>query len=184
MKLLVTVMTAIASIIFLSGCSQDSASVTDANLSSANSQIQALEAKVSALEEKISMLDLLNTIEVVAFLTPGDGGYAIAKSDIGYLTVSLEDIQPYANGSKVMLKFGNTTSAIINGLNVKLEWGSVGEDGAPLNEKAKSRVVKFNETMRAGAWTPANVVLEGVPPAELGFVRVREIGHSGIRLSK
>ena len=145
MKQLINVATTIALIVFLSGCGQSSTSETDVNLTNANKQIQELQQKVSALETKVSMLDLLSNIDGVAFLTPGDQGYSVVKSDIGYLTVALEDIKPYANGSRVMLKFGNATSATIDGLNAQLEWGSVGEDGVPINEKAKTRAVKFNE---------------------------------------
>jgi hypothetical protein len=119
----------------------------------------------------------------VALLTPGEKGYAAVKFDLGYLTLSLDDIQPYASGSRVKLRFGNLTSATVNGLKAKLEWGSVDGKGIPNNAEAKSREVTFEESLRSGSWTWVTVVLEGVPPTEFGFLRVKEVGHRGIALS-
>ena len=93
-------------------------------------------------------------------------------------------MQPYANGSKVALQFGNLTSATINGAKAKIEWGSVDEKGSPKNEGARSREVTFEKSLSAAAWTTVPIVLEGVPPSELGFVRVREVSHRGISLSR
>lgn len=183
-KLYIKLPIAIVAALILHGCGQGTSAETESKPTGGTDEAQALQEKVNGLQQKIEMMDLLRNIERVAFLKPGDEGYSVIRSDIGLLTVALEDINPYANGSKVTLSFGNTTAATINGLNAKIDWGSVGDDGTPINEKAKSREVKFNETLRSGAWTRANVVLEGIPPTELGFIRLREVGHSGIKLSK
>jgi len=156
-----------------------------------SSKVPALESKVASLEKEIA--DLKQTIELnqmlsgfdkVAYLTPGSDGYSLVKSDLGVLTVSISNIAPYANGSKVTLKFGNLSAATIDGLKAKLEWGSVDKDGTPNNENAKSRDVSFNEPLMSGSWTNSNVVLEGVPPQELGFVRLRDVGHRGVKLRR
>lgn len=170
--------------LLVSGCGQSSSPETERQLSDAVEKIQTLQQKVDALEVDIGILKLVRNAEGIAYLTPGDEGYSVIRSDIGHLTVALQDIKPYANGSKVTLRLGNATAATINGINAKLEWGSVDGNGGALNETAKSRDVKFAETLNAGSWTSVNVVLDGVPPAELGFVRVRDVGHSAIRLSK
>src|SRR6267143_1556607 len=88
--------------------------------------------------------------------------------------------QAYANGSRVTLKFGNLMSATINGAKAKLEWGSVDEKGRPKTGTERSREVTFNESLRAGAWTNVSIVLDAVPPTALGFVRVKEMSHTGI----
>ena len=148
-----------------------------------------MEAKVAALEKELEQLQfqvrLQNQVkdwDQVAYLTPGSDGYAAVKMDLGYLTVNLANIAAYANGSKVSLTFGNLTSATIDGLKAKIEWGSVDEKGLPKNEEAKSREIKLTESLYSSAWNKADVVLEGIPPTALGFVRVREITHQGIRL--
>ncbi|MWV55308.1 DUF3251 domain-containing protein [Chlorobium phaeovibrioides] len=159
-----------------------------------SSKVKTLETKVASLEKELA--DLKQTIELnqfnqmlsgfdkVAYLTPGSDGYSLVKSDLGVLTVSIANIAPYANGSKVTLQFGNLSAATIDGLKAKLEWGAVDKNGMPNNENAKSRDVSFNESLISGSWTNSNVVLEGVPPQELGFVRLRDINHRGIKLRR
>jgi hypothetical protein len=156
-----------------------------------SSKVQTLENKVASLEKELA--DLKQTIELnqmvsgwdkVAYLTPGSDGYSLVKSDLGVLTVSIANIAPYANGSKVTLQFGNLSAATIDGLKAKLEWGAVDKNGMPNNENAKSRDVSFNESLISGSWTNSNVVLEGVPPQDLGFVRLRDVGHRGVKLRR
>jgi Protein of unknown function (DUF3251) len=84
----------------------------------------------------------------------------------------------------VTLTFGNPLAATIEGLKAKLEWGSVGADGTPDSKTLKSREVTFREKLRPGSWTKAEVVLEGLAPTTLGFVRVRNVGHQGIGLNR
>ncbi|MFN9489022.1 MAG: DUF3251 domain-containing protein, partial [Betaproteobacteria bacterium] len=139
--------------------------------------IQALEARVAALEQENkslkSQVDSLGlqfeveSFEKFAFMRPGDDGYSPVRFDLGVLTVRLADVKPYANGSKITLNFGNLTSARINGLRAKLDWGKVDEKGVPLNDKAKSRNVTFEQALVPGSWTNVDLVLEGIPPAEL-----------------
>jgi hypothetical protein len=126
----------------------------------------------------------MSTVDHVAYLTPGSGGYSPVRADIGVLTVDITDIKPYANGSKATLSFGNPLSASINGLKATIEYGKVDEKGAPKNADAKKKAVAFSQSLRAGAWTKVDIVLEGLPPEELGFVRVRDVTHTGISLSR
>lgn len=85
---------------------------------------------------------------------------------LGSLAIALADVKPYANGSKVTLVVGNPTTATVTGFKVKLEWGSVDENGNPANEAAKSKDVTFVETLSGGSWTKMSAMLQ------LGFVRV------------
>jgi hypothetical protein len=152
-------------------------------------RVSALESKVAGLEKQIEELkfqvELQSTMgnwDQVAYLTPGSSGYGVVKMDLGHLTVSLANILPYANGSKISLVFGNLTSATIDGLKAKIEWGSVDQKGMPKNAEAKSRDISLTESLFPGAWNKTEVVLEGVPPTALGFVRIRDVGHNGVRL--
>ena len=127
---------------------------------------------------------LLPSLDEIAYLTPGSDGYSVVQCDLGRMTVSLKNIEPYPNGSRISLQIGNLSSANINGAQARIEWGNVDEKGTPKNEEAHSREVKFAKSLRAGAWTTVPVVLEGIPPAALGFVRVKDVTHSGISLSR
>jgi len=150
-----------------------------------DSRIAALEQANKDLNSEIKNLKFqleFRDWDRVAFIKPGDAGYSALRFDLGVITVKIADVKPYANGSKIVIKFGNLTSARINGLNAKLDWGKVDATGIPQNDSEKTREFIFNEPLSAGAWTSSEVVLEGIPPTELGFVRLREVGHRGIGL--
>jgi len=145
-------------------------------------KVESLQKDIESLKSAKSFEELVANFGKVAYLTPGQEGYSLIESDIVKLTVNLENIQPYANGSRVTLKFGNISSATINDLKGTIEWGKVDEKGSPQNDKAKSRELTFNKPLKPGSWTNVQVVLESVPPSELGFVRVRDLRHKGIYL--
>lgn len=160
----------------LSGCDQSS------KISTLENKMASIEAEINELKQTIEVNSMVSNIDKIAYLTPGSDGYSLVKSDLGVLTVSIVNIVPYANGSKITLKFGNLSAATIDGLKATLEWGSVDKNGMPDNKNAKSREVSFNDPLIAGSWKNSNVVLEGVQPQALGFVRLKDIGHRGIRL--
>jgi hypothetical protein len=135
------------------------------------------------MKTTLDMLDLDSKMPKVAYLTPSDEGYSVLHMDLGALSVSLSDVTAYANGSRVVLVFGNPMSARLNGLKMAIDWGSVDGKGLPINDKQHTKQLTLSVAIRSGAWTRVQVVLEGVPPSELGFVRIREVEHTGISLS-
>ena len=72
----------------------------------------------------------IEDMERVAYWRPGDNGYVAPRFDLGVITVKLDNVQPYASGSKVTLSFGNLSSAQIDGLKGKLDWEVVDKNGA------------------------------------------------------
>jgi hypothetical protein len=156
----------------------------EAQLAGLGNRIDSLGLELETLKSDKSFDELMKGMEGVAYLTPGSDGYSVIRTDLGRLTVSLQDIRPYANGSRVTLQFGNITSATINGAKTTIEWGKVDPKGSPINSEAKSREITFTTSLRSGGWTNVSVVLEGVQPIELGFVRLRDMSHTGIRLTK
>jgi predicted oxidoreductase len=176
-------------LLILNGCDQNS-KIVDENseistkLTELETKIITLETELNDVKQKIEFQQMLNGWDKEAYLTPGSEGYSLIKSDLGNLTVSIVNVLPYANGSKITLQFGNLTSATIDGLKTKLEWGPVDKDGLPMNEKTKSRDVVFNESLISGSWTNSDVVLEGIPPTDLGFVKLQNVTHRGVRLHR
>lgn len=152
-------------------------------LTKVQEELDALKEQVLELRQKMNWKEVTEDWDRIAFLTPGDEGYSTVGFDLGTLTVQLTDVKPYANGSKVTLRFGNTLSSSITGLKLTVDWGRVKTAGGPDNDSQKSKEANFVQTIRAGAWTAVPIVLEGVPPTELGFVRVSKVSHTGIRLA-
>jgi hypothetical protein len=167
-----------------SGCDQQRNTQQDSELARLSTAVDALAKRVESIEQARSFEELFKDSDRMAYLTPGADGYSVIRGDLGVMTVSLQNIEPYANGSRVTLQFGNLTSATINGAKVKVEWGTVDGKGVPNNDTAKSRDITFTQSLGAGRWTNAQVVLEAVPPTDLGFVRIREFGHSGISMNR
>ena len=148
-------------------------------------QVEGLKKEVEATKKtqsSLEMKELFREWEKIAYLEPGDAGYSTIRFGLGVLTVQMSDVKPYANGSKVNLKFGNPLASSITGLKAKLDWGRVDDKGLADNGTAKSKEFIFSETLSSGAWTTVPVVLDGIPPPELGFVRVSEVRHVGISL--
>ena len=168
---------------FATGCAEGGRVATlEKRTAELESTVKTLKDSVDRVDRDKSFDQFIREAASVAYLTPGSDGYSVIQMDLGHMTVMLRNVQPYANGTRITLRFGNLTSATINGAKAKLEWGRVDAKGTPDNDNARSRDVSFGQPLRAGAWTEVNVTLEGVPPAEFGFVRVREMTHTGIAL--
>jgi hypothetical protein len=141
-------------------------------------EIQVLKAELESLklDEKLRKLDQ------IAILSTSEKGYSAISTDLGVITVTLDDVQPYATGSKVILRFGNLTSASFTDPKAKIDWGPVDEKGYPDNAKAKTKDLDFIKPLPPGEWTSFDVILDGVSPSSLGFVRVHDFTNDRIGL--
>lgn len=157
-------------------------SESNAKIAELENKINSLSAEVESIKSKTEFNELISRIDTTAYLTPGADGYSIVAFDLGKLTVHLANVIPYANGSKVTIRFGNILLVAVNGVKATIDWGEVDEKGTAKNETAKSKEVTFIETLKPGSWVPVSVVLEGTPPEKLGFIRIRNIHHTGIEL--
>lgn len=187
LKKLLSTPVLLAVVALLSGCNsggQDNSHVValQTKAVSLESKIVALESQLSDLTQRVELNQQFREWEGVAYLTPGSAGYSVIRMDLGNLTVGLSNVAAYANGSKVTLQFGNLTSATVDGLKAKIEWGPVDEKGTPKNSEVKSKEFSATESLLPGNWNSTEIVLEGVPPTALGFVRVREVSHRAIRM--
>jgi hypothetical protein len=82
------------------------------------------------------------------------------------------------------LQFGNPTSANLTGAKLTVEWGKLTADGSPDNQNEKSKDMTFVENFGAASWTTVHVILEGIPASQLGFVRVKDLTHTGMTLRR
>jgi hypothetical protein len=147
-------------------------------------QLDELKSKVDDVRLKQSLREWTELDEKVAYLTPGSSGYSPLRLDVGTVTVDLASVREYANGSRVTLRFGNVTNATLTGVKAAVEWGTVDEKGSPKNEEAKSKEINFEKSLRPGAWTSVDIVLEEIPPSKLGFVRLHDVSNKSMSLYK
>jgi hypothetical protein len=138
--------------------------------------IRSLERELKKANASIEMLgavDLFSTApENYATLTPGSDGFATVASNVGAMFVLMDNVRPYANGSKVRLRFGNLTSVAISSMTAFVGWGEMGKDGYP--EEAKSKEVTV-QNIRPGTMVAHEVTLDGLPSDTLGYVKVGRI---------
>lgn len=180
------VATTISLFLFLSvGCTDSKVSNDlEKRVKELESSSASTNERLKSLERDITNIRVLSNLNEDAYLVPSAEGYSIIKWDLGIMTVRLMDVQPYANGSRVTLLFGNISGASINGLKARVKWGRVDKDGLPDLGSEKSRDVAFEKKLRGSSWTSIPIVLEGIPPAQLGYVEVSNLSHSGIELTR
>jgi hypothetical protein len=127
---------------------------------------------------------------------PADHGYRMLYSNVGRFAVVLDAVGPQADGVRVRLKFGNLTTASINGGSVHVEWGTRPPDlsknstppkGDPSGDwlnSMKKLDVKFTEHLLPGRWTNVEVTLPGTAPNQFGYMELSKLETDRISLTE
>lgn len=116
-------------------------------------------------------------------LKRGDVGYALAKSDIGGITVQLKGVSDVGGAAQVTLQLGNTTTATITKTQIYAVWGPVNKDGDP-DTKADSHSISplITRPLRSGTWTTVSFPVDGAKAADIGYLRIFSINANSITL--
>jgi len=134
--------------------------------SKVDDRLKAMEDRLAKVEQSIGEHQAIT-------LKPGQTGYGLLATDFGRVAVALADVQPYAGGSRIVLDFGNPTTARLSGMTAKVEWGSNDAKGSPMTP---STVQSLNfvapEPLPAGSWHQYSIDLPGVAPTSLGWVKL------------
>ena len=149
-------------------------------------KISQLEENVKKLEERTITLEtnkFFADIKKIAFLTPGTSGYSTIAFDLGTLTINMKDVQAFANSTKVTLEFGNPLGATIQGLKATVEWGTVDSKGY-VDKEIGSKEVTMGKDILSASWNNVTVTLDNIEPKNLGFIRVKNVTHTGIILRR
>lgn len=168
-------------LITLSACGKN-----EASNSSQDNPSKSNDAPKKSMEERVQDLELdklFRSWDKIAYLKIGGDGYSLVGFDLGVLTIKIKDVQPYANSSKVQLEIGNPLGATITGLKLTVQWGSTNEKGY-VSEELGSKEVTVDKNILAGSWNSVNITLDSTDPKKLGFIRVRDVSHTGIILTK
>ncbi|GJQ60968.1 MAG: hypothetical protein SCALA702_00210 [Melioribacteraceae bacterium] len=177
-------------LMLLSGCSlntetkkmqQDLDSLKNI-LISTDSLMKGLDNRISELEAKSLLSELLKDSEKGAILTIGESGYSSVVSDLGVLTVSLENVSKYASGTKLTLRFGNILSTTINGLQFEVFYAPKTENADYDYWNEKSKKVTLSKSLEKGSWTTTNVIIQDISPEEIKNIWIKNVYHTGITL--
>jgi hypothetical protein len=107
-------------------------------------------------------------------LAPGLDGYQVIRHDLGSATLSLKEVKAHPQGSVITLEIGNLTSANITGTKMTVSYAS-GHIEHPLEYDVQ-------ETLAAGKATRIHLVMRGVNPSDLSYIRVSNFQPKGIAL--
>lgn len=129
--------------------------------------------RLKALEDRVGKLEQAAASRQAVILKPGAAGYGLLESDMGRVAVTIANIEAYAGGSRVTLDFGNPSAARLSGMKARIEWGANDAKGLPMAPTAaQSLSFTAPEPLPPGSWKQYVVDLPGVPPTQLGWVRV------------
>ncbi|ATE64018.1 DUF3251 domain-containing protein [Rhizorhabdus dicambivorans] len=131
------------------------------------------DERLKALEDRIGKLEQTAASRQTVTLKPGAAGYGLLESDMGRIAVTIANIEPYAGGSRVTLDFGNPSAARLSGMKARIEWGGNDAKGLPMAPtQAQSMAFTAPEPLPPGSWKQYVIDLPGVPPTQLGWLRV------------
>jgi len=107
-------------------------------------------------------------------------GYSRIDSPTGTLFVSVEEVKPYADGSRIMLNIGNPSTATYRGFKMHVRWGPRFDGdkqtaaGAYMQWRNGLREgdFAFRETLPAGRWARATLTLSPGKPESLGYMEI------------
>lgn len=131
------------------------------------------EDRFKSLETRLDRLEKMSAEHDAVTLKPGQAGYGLLATDLGRIAVAIADVQRFANGTRVSLDFGNPTSARFSGMKARIEWGANDSRGLPvIGGNIQSLAFTAEEPLPAGSWRQYQIDLPGVPPSQLGWIRV------------
>lgn len=139
-------------------------------------RITAIEARLDAIEKSVGKYDAVT-------LKPGQTGYSLLATDLGRVAVAIAKIDPAPNGTRLTLDFGNPTSARLNGMKARIEWGANDSRGLPvIGGNVRSTQFVASEPLPAGSWRQYQIDLPAVPPAQLGWIRISALDSGTVDL--
>ena len=151
-------------------------------LSEQSKTIKELTDRVSKLEVNNITADFMKKFDSQAYLETGENSFQALKTNVGYLTVNIRDVTPYANGSKVKLVFGNPLTAQIKDIKFTITYGSYDKSKLPKEEKTKE--ISLPTVFYSGKWNSVDIILEGIPTAELAYMKIENFTFGIISLLK
>jgi len=177
-------------ITLVGGCTQQAGVNNDARIDALDVQIAELQDAVSALRTQLQKVrndafiakSTQSQYLTAAFDPAADSKYQRVDTSLGPFAVLVEDIKSYADGSSVILRIGNLTSASVGDCKLILKFGA----RAPTDTEAddyiertdawgkslRTTTLELNEKLLPGTWNKVRTTLPGISPDHLGYIEV------------
>jgi hypothetical protein len=159
----------------------------EAQLAAVQKQVVALKEELATLHQEVNRLNLTvfqmqlrldSTLRVELDPTIPHQFQRLDTSNGSFL-VSLESIEPYLDGYRVVLNLGNPSAASYSGYTLKVRWGPAynwSQYTADSYEKwqkaVREKEIPFTDSLRGGTWNRAVFIASPTAKDELGFVQV------------
>ena len=171
-------------LLFLQSCGQKESpkldSKNDSNsLINLETEIESLKTRITDLELHKDFDEIIKNADTSVYLTIGSKGYYPIKTSIGFITISIADIKPYASGSKIIFDFGNPTSAGID-FKFKIDYGSLDAKSLPDKKFEKTKDVDVPSRLKPGHWNKVEIILDELPHNKLGYIRIHDLETKSI----
>ncbi|MFB1479215.1 DUF3251 domain-containing protein [Corallococcus sp. RDP092CA] len=127
------------------------------------------------VETRILSSKLAGSIE----FSPGSSGYGSLYTPSGTFLVSLEKIEPYADGQRLTFRIGNPQAVAYGHPTLKLKWGrrmpkvAVGDASQSIEEwraSLRSKEQLLTSDLRAGAWNTVTTTVSPATGEDVGYV--------------
>lgn len=170
------------------GCSQKPAEDKSAaqvealkqQVATLSQQLQQAQQSAIALAGRVSMLELWRSIDASnsAELDPTSKSYGVAKTNLGNLLISVDNVSPYADGYKLRLMVGNPNMVTFDGAKLKVQWaekprwGDKNFDSVKWSASIQQKDVDITNNILPGTWNPVEVVISPATAAQTGYLAV------------
>jgi Protein of unknown function (DUF3251) len=142
-------------------------------------QVEALRGEIASLKDELGQARVeiwkIMPTRSVKLDPAAPGKYERLDTDVGHFLISLENVVPYVDGYKVLLKIGNPLSADYGGFEVKATWGKRfvrGLKWADWRRSLQVKTVTSTDRLRSGVWNKFEIVLAPAQADSLGYLEV------------
>jgi hypothetical protein len=132
-------------------------------------RVKAVELDLAVTQMKLSAVEA-SVVDTPAIVRTDGDHFSVARHSLGAATVSVQSVEPYLEGFKVVFQLGNLTTADLEDVKVKVQWGKPGwfeqaSKEAPVGQLKEKTLT--GATLRAGAYSSVEVVIAPAAPDEV-----------------
>lgn len=162
---------------------QPSGSSSHPDLSPQVAQLEKQVADLSAMLDEVrrkanttsSVVEFKANAHPTAVFDPADPGFQLLDTGVVTLAISVDDVKPLADGSRVTFHFGNPSSAAVNDLKLQLTYGQRLENFKTFSEWDSALLTaekKLTVAVQPGSWNPQQITLPRIRPENLGYIKM------------
>ena len=158
---------------------------------SLSESVENLTTVVNDLQTRLVSLEA--GVYRTAELDPTAREFQRLDTSVGALAVAIRNVQPFADGVRVLLAIGNLTSATLGKVEIRAKWGkrrptykkgsSYVQETKLWLDSLKERPISLTQDLKPGHWNKVSLTLPGTPPQEFGHLEI-SITSSAIALTE